>query len=71
VAGTRYAVTPRVYSDAVISCSNHEETGLEALSSLPYQVPAHDLRTHIKPLVGTNPRSDLLVVPEVLTLDQR
>ena len=45
-----YAATTRVSSEAVISCSNHEGTGLEALSSSPYRVPAHELQTHIKPL---------------------
>src|SRR6188472_2872004 len=45
-----YAATTRVSSDAVISCSNHEETGLEALSSCTHRVPAHE--THIKPLDG-------------------
>jgi hypothetical protein len=41
-------ITGRVSSDADNSCSNHETTGLEALSSLHHRVPAH--RTRIKSL---------------------
>ena len=43
-----YAATTRVSSDADNSCSNHEGTGLEALSSSHHPVPAH--QTRIKPL---------------------
>src|SRR6478752_9439251 len=56
-----YAATTRVSSDAVISCSNHEETGLEALSSCTHRVPAHE--THIKPL-GDEGREELGVAVE-------
>ncbi|MCA1699224.1 MAG: histidine phosphatase family protein [Actinobacteria bacterium] len=38
-----YAAITRVSSEAVISCSNHEGTGLEALSSSTGRVPASSL----------------------------
>ena len=49
-----YAATTRVSSDADNSCSNHEGTGLETLSSSHRLVPAHP--TRIRPLVGTRSR---------------
>src|SRR5262245_11369144 len=54
-----YAATTRVSSEAVISCSNHEGAGLEALSSSTDRVPAHEHQTHINPLVA--PFSRVLV----------